>query len=378
MRQKIFRRTPQGEEGAVLIIVVLSLIALFGMMVLVVDVGSLLYTRRALVNAADAAALAAAQSCAHKEGTSSANFQAGYYSNANKSGAVVVGGYPRYFPRCDAPAGLVTVRVTIDSPLFFAPVLGADTEAPVTTQATAAWGGAGAGNKVAPLMLSANRLGDCQIPPDDPENLPPDPCAFWWNNSNSGQSNPDLANAEWGSLDLLNWDIMPPVHCGNSTPPQFEEWMLRGFPLPLPIDSDFYGAIPDDTHTYVCRGQGNFGAALDRDIQTAIANGDPLYFPVNQPTTQIDSNGDVCSPELFASTNCAVDKYDIIGFAYLRVEALYRGNTAEALEACRHVPNVSRDANARCMVTRWVAYTHDGLLPREGENFGVVPVALIA
>ena len=60
------RRAPSGEDGATLIIVTLSLLALFGMMVLVVDVGSLLYARRAMVNAADAAALAAAQSCGQK------------------------------------------------------------------------------------------------------------------------------------------------------------------------------------------------------------------------------------------------------------------------------------------------------------------------
>jgi Flp pilus assembly protein TadG len=69
MQRPRSRRTPRAEDGAVLVIVALSLLAMFGMMVLVVDVGSLLYARRALVNAADAAALAAAQSCGQKEGT---------------------------------------------------------------------------------------------------------------------------------------------------------------------------------------------------------------------------------------------------------------------------------------------------------------------
>jgi Flp pilus assembly protein TadG len=383
-RRNILRRAPNGEAGATLIIVTLCLLALFGMMVLVVDVGSVLFVRRALVNAADAAALAAAQSCSKKEGGAEATAQAGYYTTANKSGAFVASGYPQYWPSCESPAGLVTVRVKVNTPLFFAPVLGADTSAGVTTQATAVWGGAGAGEKVAPLMLSDHRLSDCNIPPENPEDLPEGQvCAFWWNNSNNGQSNPDLANAEWGTLDLLSWDILPPVQCNNSTPPQFEEWMLRGFQLPLPIDSDFYGGVEGDTHTYVCRGQGNFGAALDHDIETAIANGDPLFFPVNRQSTQIDSSdgngfvGNTCTPEQYATTNCAVDKYDIIGFATLYVDAIYRGNRDEALVACQHVPGISRDANARCMVTRWVSYSNQGLIPREGDNFGVVPVALI-
>ena len=56
-------RAPANQEGATAVIVVLILFALFGMIVLVVDVGGLLYARRGMVNASDAAALAAAQSC---------------------------------------------------------------------------------------------------------------------------------------------------------------------------------------------------------------------------------------------------------------------------------------------------------------------------
>jgi hypothetical protein len=378
-RQPTLRRAPSGEDGATLIIVTLSLLALFGMMVLVVDVGSVLYARRALVNAADAAALAAAQSCGQKEGLSEANLQAEFFTVANQSGAVVVAGYPQYFPSCDSPAGTVTVRVTTERPLFFAPVLGLESNAAVMTQATAAWGGAGAGEKVAPLMLSANRLSDCQIPPEDPGSVEGMECAFYWNNSSNGQSNPDLANAEWGTLDLLKWDITPGVHCDNSNPPQFEEWMLVGFGLPLPIDSDIYGAAAGDTHTYVCRGQGHFGEALDNDLIAARDVGDPLYFPVNRPTTQIDSNGNICTPEMFASTNCSVDKYDIIGFARLFIVDVWGGGNEkdEVVEFCGHFAGIEEDSNARCMIARWEGYTPEGLDPQGGENFGLVPVKLI-
>ena len=56
-------RVHDDEGGAVLLIVAFVLVAVVGMAVLVFDLGSLVSTRRAAVTAADAAALAAAQSC---------------------------------------------------------------------------------------------------------------------------------------------------------------------------------------------------------------------------------------------------------------------------------------------------------------------------
>lgn len=354
-------------------IVALLVTVLFAMLVLVVDVGSLLLTRVQAQNAADSAALAAAISCGKQEGQTAADLHAAGFSGMNLSGVSVASGYPSYAPDCDAPSGEVTVVVEIDRAVQFAPVLGFAPSTPVRARATALWGGAGAGEHVAPLMLSSRRLGDCDIPPDDPENVPEQVCTFWWNNSPGGASDPDLANAEWGTLDLLMWDVvgtgMGIEHCNNSTPPQFEEWMLEGFHEPLPIN------YPDPT--YVCRGQGNFGAALDNDIREAADRGLFLYFPVNDQETQVDSNGDVCSPSVFATTNCSVDKYNIVGFARLRIVALYRGNRPEAAEHCSHVPEFDNDANARCMVTVWTDYTTEGLNPEGGQNFGVVPVQLI-
>lgn len=376
MRRTLPHAERGGESGATLVIVTLSLLALFGMMVLVVDVGSLLFTRRGLVNAADAAALAAAQSCGQAEGQGVATVQAEFYTAANQSGAQLVDGYPDYWPSCDNPWGFVTVQVTTEKPLYFAPVLGLDPDAPVTTEAVASWGGAGAGEKVAPMMLSAHRLSDCDIPPD-PADVQPVDCAFWWNNSPRSDAE-DLANAEWGTLDLLNWDVTAPTHCNNSTPPQFAEWMLTGFFEPLPIDSDLYGATAGDGRTYVCRGQGNFGNALNNTIEDAINRGDPLYFPVNDPQTQIDASGMDCPPPTSGtSLSCSVDKYNIIGFAKLTIVALYKGNTAEARTWCSAIPEADRDSNARCMVAHWEDFSPEGLDPQGGQNFGLVPVRLV-
>lgn len=372
----------RDEAGAVVIIVALSMVAIFGMLALVVDVGGVLYRRVQLQNAADAAALAAAISCGTQEGSTEARRQADVLTAANSLGAQVTPGWPTYTPNCEASNGTVTVRVRGAQDLAFAGVLGIAGSAEVTAQATAMWGGAGIGENIAPLMLSAERLNDCQIPPppDTPERI----CAFWWDNSPASADDPALSASEWGTLDLLKWNVVPATHCDNSTPPQFAEWMYEGFWGPLPINPDD-PLTSADVPTYVCRGQGNFGASLDKLIEDAIGQDPPffLYFPVNDPRGQIDANGNLCvPPDLLDDPTqydgCTVDKYDIIGFARLEILALYKKQDEEAVDMCTsRIPGAEPTANSRCMLARWVGYTNEGLSPEGGENFGLVPVTLV-
>jgi len=377
------RRRASKEDGAVLALVALAMVALFGMAALAVDVGGMLYRRLELQNAADAAALAAAISCGRQEGAQAAQAQAGLLTVANSSRADVMPGWPTYSPNCDAATGTVTVRVHAQQELAFGAVLGIAGPVDVTAQATALWGGAGVGEHIAPLMLSAERLTDCEIPPaaDAIERI----CAFWWDNSPASSDDPALSASEWGTLDLLKWGVPPLTHCDNSTPPQFEEWMYQGFDGPLPIypDDAISGA---DVPTFVCRGQGNFGAALDKLIEDAIGQDPPffLYFPVNDPRGQIDADGQPCvPPDLMEDPalyeGCSVDKYDIIGFARLEIIELYGKQDDETVDLCTsRIPGAEPTANSRCMLARWVGYTSEGLNPEGGENFGLVPVTLVA
>ena len=160
MRQRIFGPARRRREGgAVLVIVTLSLIALFG------HDGPGSGRRIAPVHSSGPRERRRCR-CARcrpilrsREGVGTANAQASQYTVANESGAAVASGFPKYFPSCNSPAGSSwTVRVSTDRPLFFAPVLGFDESTQVATEATASWGGAGVGEKVAPLMLSADRL----------------------------------------------------------------------------------------------------------------------------------------------------------------------------------------------------------------------------
>ena len=86
------RQVHDDQDGAVLLIVVFALLAMAGMLVLVFDLGSMLSTRRTAVKAADAAALAAAQSCFDGDaaGASVAAQQLGL-ANMDDSGASLSG-----------------------------------------------------------------------------------------------------------------------------------------------------------------------------------------------------------------------------------------------------------------------------------------------
>jgi Flp pilus assembly protein TadG len=357
----------ESERGAVAIIVALCLVAIMAMLVLTMDVGTLLLSRRAMVNAADAAALAAAQSCGLHAGETDANGQIVKYAQDNADGSYVSGS-PTYTPSCDAPSGTVTVHLKNDESLAFAPVLGFSDQATVGTTATAVWGGSGSTEHVAPLMLSATRLTDCEIPPDPDVEFEPKTCSFWWNNGTGGPpSGTALDNAEWGTLDLNMWNVDPTDHCNASTPPEFSEWMFQGFDGPLPIN-------PPPEPTYVCRGQGNFGASLDSKLIQAKNEGLHLIFPVNDPSAQIDSSGNICTP---TTAGCSTDKYAIIGFAYLVIVDLYKGNTPEATEFCvSRIPGAQAKATARCMMARWDGYTTGGINPDGGQNFGLIAVKL--
>lgn len=373
MRRRRLQVRRGSEDGAVLIIVTLLLVAMMGMLVLVVDVGGLLYRRVAMQNAADAAALAAALSCGSNQGHAEATRSAKLLAAQNSDGAVVSPGYPKFSPNCESTSGTVTVRVRVEQLLFFGPVLGSGNTTPVSTEATAKWGGAGATGEIAPLMLSSNRLTDCKIPPPAGEPVVPTTCTFYWDNSPANPNNPDpaLTNAEWGTLDLINWDVPWDRQCNNSTPPEFSTWMFQGFPGQLNIE-------PPPNPTYVCRGQGNFGNSFDTLLQEAIDQQLLLYFPVNDPLKQIARDGSICSPGM----SCSVDKYDILGFAKLAITDLWSGKSSTSYKgvspnACATRLGITPTANSRCIVAEWTDYTNEGLVPAGGQNFGLVPVSLV-
>ncbi len=193
------------ERGAILAIVALLLVAIFGMVALVVDVGALLVMQRRVVAAADSASLAAAQSCAREEGDveSVANsYATGNAGEASLSSFQPIG--------CDVPASTGTVAVTYRAPqeLYFAPILGFRDRLPVEASATALWGPA---HKAEPIPVTLNL--------DEPRNCS-DPCAFWLDPS---VSDDDFSAGDAGLVDLIRWDGS---RCRRSvSSSQLESWI---------------------------------------------------------------------------------------------------------------------------------------------------------
>jgi Flp pilus assembly protein TadG len=303
-------RLRRDEQGATAVIVTLTLIALLGMIVLTVDVGQLLYKRRAMVNASDAAALAAAQSCAGLKDSDVPGAMANTFATDNVS--VATGGITDVVG-CDGPPfGHVTVQYQMKQGLFFAGVLGFDGPAAVRTEATAGWGPAGATNPL-PIVVytgSTQTQGACRIE----ENLPKDqPCYLWYDN------NPDVfGGSAFGFLNLctqadadrgfcagnkVGWDVDASAKCPDAK--QYADiW----------IDGTTWKGGPNGTNypdtTYVCRLSG-LSSSIWANLKGRI--GDELIFPVNDCATQIDKSGK-------AGCDTVPELYNIIGFIVLRLD----------------------------------------------------------
>ena len=126
-------RLRDEEQGAVLVMVAISLIALIGMAVLTFDLGRGVALKRNMVNAADAGALAAARECGLAHGEASATQAADQLIADNNTSAGRVG--PLKFnpgPAVCSGAGnpdpdghnTVTVTVKVPQEYFFAQIFG--------------------------------------------------------------------------------------------------------------------------------------------------------------------------------------------------------------------------------------------------------------
>ena len=290
-------RTHQNEEGAIFAIVALCLLTLIGMVVLVLDVGGLVTKRRGMVNAADAAALAAALSCAGEDGVPEE--QADLLATANEAGAARTS-FQIVEGTCPGPFGRLTLSYEAPQDLFFAPVLGFPDQMQVPAEADAMWGATGSGTNIVPIVINIGEdHGNCDVP-DVPEGTR---CNFWYNNR-------DLGNAQWGFLDLDHWDVDPTYNCPNAGAATRTDWIYNGYPEPRTVN------YPDPT--YVCTTNGDAESIWNGALEDQI--GKTLTFPVNDPDGQLPAP----PPE-------TPTKYNIIGFTSLKLIDIVKGNNPAAV-----------------------------------------------
>lgn len=328
-RSMLFRRLREDERGVTMVIVALSLIALMGMLVLVVDVGGLLLKRRELVNSADAAALAAAKTCADPQDATTPEGRADDQAMSNAGGLQasnggVVDAYGCIPTSADGTtrgsSGFVTVRYSQPQDLFFAPVLGFGQSNPVTTEATAAWAPLGGGKAVPVVLESSTFQGTCDVPGGVEIG---DECSFWYDNGALG----GIGAANWGFLNLQLWDV--DRFDGNACNSQGgandrRDFILNDFRTPL--------ALRDPGPTYVCSMTGQASANWQdlTDRMNGGYDGWPgasILMPVNDCDLQVDKNG--------AIVPCGTgtpDKFAIVGFTQLQLAWVLRGNDDKPIE----------------------------------------------
>jgi Flp pilus assembly protein TadG len=315
MRSLIRVRLHRDEQGAVVVIVAILLVALMAAVALTVDVGGLYLRRRELVNGSDSAALSAARTCARggtdpRYATPEDAADAGVRANATITAAEVAGTNSVTTP-CGLQWGHATVNYTSQQALEFAPVLGFDHETPVTAQATASWG-LGSNNPV-PIVLSSLLSVSCPVPPSGFPTTG-QTCAFWYDNDRL-----EGGNFAFLSLSPHGWNVPIDSNCsqaqagGTST---LTGWIDGS----IPASVDLNWTDP----TYVCTDTGIRGVGGQNGPNSQLWNalealqGQVRDFPINwegpgaPPYPGAPPQGMV-----FQQGN--IDKYDIIGFAALKI-----------------------------------------------------------
>ncbi len=299
------RLNPEDERGATIVIVVLALVAIIGMVVLTVDVGGLLLRRRAMVNAADSAALAAAQTCANNQDTQTPETVSDTYAAQNGAPITATDGGIVTSPGCHDPSatnGYVTVQYTTQQRLFFAGVLGFGNQNPVTAAATAAWGPPSSGG-IMPIVLDSGELqGQCDVPDGIALHAT---CPFFYDSGT-------LGNAQWGFMNLNLWNVAAASSCNDSNQSDLKGWITDQNGQNATLN----GTPPGTSPTYVCGNNGHVAGDWNKELTDQI--GTIRFFPVND-----------CTGQLPSACPSAPDKYDIIGFTQLLIKDVITGQAAK-------------------------------------------------
>jgi hypothetical protein len=352
MRRAVQRVDPNDEQGVIILIVALSLVVVFGMSVLVVDLGGLIVKHRGLVNANDSAAIAAAASFARNEAQvvtneGPAQAQADAFATDNVPDAIrekfsaTIGISPIDCSQSQDPDACGTVEVGYESgqALFFGPAIGLGDQVTAHGAATAVWGPAG-GAQPSPIVVHLDWLTDTDPNPDNencaapvPNSNTSTPCAFWLGrqsgDGDDGDDGDDEIGAQdnsqwaWINLNPTGWNTPRGAECPDARSADLRDW-IAGRDVPR------VRINPVPTPTFVCTTSGDAADHIE-DLRDEI--GHFKIFPVNDgqgdyaPPGQVDRNGDPCPRD----QSCTPGQYNVVGFTVLKIDDVLRGDDDEAI-----------------------------------------------
>ena len=307
------------EDGAVVMIVAVCLLVLIGMLALTVDLGRSVAIKRQMVNGTDAAALAAAQTCALGGTLQAARADAAAILQQNKSTAVITSFSA---PQCGAltTGGAKPVEVTTSTPVqyFFAPLLGFDSGS-VAATATAVWGPIQRSRPI-PITVNFDQLQGCQIPQSTPPPNGSIACELTYPKD-------ALLEPRWGALDLMHWNEADAAPCHVDAATLMGQIEAGGWPEPLPINppptGQEIGFTPD---------------CLDNGLSFSVwmsMEGRVLTFPVIDIPT---STGQACTG---ATAGCQIDTANIVSFITLRVISAVNDGSTVVLQVEWFGPNTT-------------------------------------
>ena len=317
------------EEGAVAVLVALMLVVFVAMVAIAVDAGGLYLRRRELVTGSDSAAMSAARTCARGgfDDRFASPEEAGDFhvqQNGQITALEVAAPGNVFTTPCNSQWGHATVQYTSEQSLFFAPALGFESAKPVTTTATASWG-LGSNNPV-PLVVTTKTSLDPAVCPIPPTGTPAigQTCVFWFDNDRL-----EGGNFSFLSLNPQGWDVPIDDRCsgsGSGGTDSLTGWIDGSLPASLPINWT--------DPTYVCNDTGVRGIGQDvngrpwKALRDLI--GQTRDFPINwegpgAPIPSAPDQGTVYS-------NGQIDKFDIIGFAFLTIVDVVRRDQAQGGE----------------------------------------------
>lgn len=312
------RINPNDESGVTLVIVAILIVALFGMLTLVVDVGGLLVKKRSMVAAADAASLAAAESCAvghlsplHPGGPNAGLPEdvADQYAMKNATGlnSSVANIVPGETVGCEtASAGRVTVSYTAPQTIYFGQVVGTGSSTNVTAKATAEWVPGGSSNPM-PFAISDGAFSgtNCTLP-----NVPVGTdCYIWEDNGGGGASG--YGGSVFGTLDLNRWNIgTGSSECNGANND-------KGGNVQYAFDGGYTGTpalsplnYPDAT--YVCLLNGN---------------NQPFYSPPADTGLENPENFNrILSFPVISDVEPYTDRFNVIGFVKMKLIQVLKPN----------------------------------------------------